>query len=244
MSEPLKRIKNTYFESLKTVVLDWSDTKIWETARFEWRIESIIIVMGKRNGDEPAYVSFSPKTFTFEECHNSTIRTTCHCTKQHLKFLFTIVNTINGNELFPIGSECIRRFGNDELIDQMLFLKSIFDNMQNLGNKTFHYSRQYENTKVKEIVKDTSYMEFLIQRRKPSTDKQKNHAYDELILFYKFVNNEKIEFQDYAKEELERLLLYKEEKRKKRKAEKNARTDTVGHSKAQLKITVPVPFVL
>lgn len=35
----------------------------------------------------------------------------CICGKENIKYLFTIRNRLNGNELFPIGSRCIKRFG-------------------------------------------------------------------------------------------------------------------------------------
>jgi hypothetical protein len=40
---------------------------------------------------------------------------TCVCGKKHISLLFTIQNRLNGNELSPIGSKCIHKFGRADL---------------------------------------------------------------------------------------------------------------------------------
>jgi hypothetical protein len=237
-----KKTKNINFETLKKVILENSVTKVYETALYEWKVSSTLLVIteGQFEHNLPISVSVSSDSFVIEPCVDSHVCTTCKCTKQHLKWLFRIVNKLNGNELFPIGSECIKRFGNQEMINQMIFLKNIFDNVTKIGEKTFHHSRAYEGRKIKDIVKDTSFLQFLISKRKPSKDLKKNHDYDELILFYKFKNNETIEFQDYAKEQLNNLFQYQQERKRQKKLkqeqkmlllqQENMEMDTVGHA--------------
>ncbi|MBX9006075.1 MULTISPECIES: hypothetical protein [Lactobacillales] len=41
--------------------------------------------------------------------------TSCICGKEGLRYLFTIQNRFNGNELFPIGSKCIGKFERADL---------------------------------------------------------------------------------------------------------------------------------
>jgi hypothetical protein len=43
---------------------------------------------------------------------------TCVCGNEGLRYLYTVRNVLNGKELFPIGSECIKRFGNSEMEDE------------------------------------------------------------------------------------------------------------------------------
>lgn len=42
----------------------------------------------------------------------------CICGNEGLRYLYTVRNVLNGNELYPIGSECIKRFGNSGMEDE------------------------------------------------------------------------------------------------------------------------------
>ena len=43
----------------------------------------------------------------------------CVCGKEDIKYLFTIKNRENGNVLDPIGSKCIKKFGREDLSDEV-----------------------------------------------------------------------------------------------------------------------------
>jgi hypothetical protein len=50
--------------------------------------------------------------------------TDCICGKQHIKFVFTIANRENGNELYPVGSSCVRKVGRDDMDEAMATMAS------------------------------------------------------------------------------------------------------------------------
>lgn len=64
---------------------------------------------------------------------------TCICGQKHLQYLFRIRNRKNGRELFPVGSECIKKFNNETAIDtavRMQELLTIAEKLKSLqGNK-------------------------------------------------------------------------------------------------------------
>lgn len=74
--------------------------------------------------------------------------TTCTCGKHGLKYIFTIQNTENGNFLSPIGSECINRFGRDDLrkdataYQQYLFLLNYYKKYKYLELKSDVFSKK------------------------------------------------------------------------------------------------------
>lgn len=85
---------NRYYENLIEEVIASSESKAWQQAVKEWEILSCEI-------DENQTES-------------------CICGKDRLKYLFTIKNSENGKELFPIGSSCIKRFGREDLQDEIV----------------------------------------------------------------------------------------------------------------------------
>lgn len=81
--------KSKYLETLIKDVIDNSESKSWESAVAEWEITDV---------EEDEYLEES-----------------CICGKEHLRYLFTIENQLNGNALYPIGSSCIKKFERDDL---------------------------------------------------------------------------------------------------------------------------------
>lgn len=73
---------SVYWERLIRRVLELSTANDWDTAVTEWEIADC------------------------EE--DDTLSESCVCGKEHLYYLFTIENVVNGNTLFPIGSSCIK----------------------------------------------------------------------------------------------------------------------------------------
>lgn len=78
---------------LPRIVLEASSSKTWDEAVSEWH------VMG---------------------CHdNGDASGDCLCGHEGIRYEFTIKNSVNGNELSPIGSTCILKFENDELKNEV-----------------------------------------------------------------------------------------------------------------------------
>lgn len=73
----------SHADLIKTVISN-SDSKTWREARLEWFVKSM---------DE-----------------DESLESTCVCGHEHLRYLYTIENKINGNQLYPIGSKCIKLF--------------------------------------------------------------------------------------------------------------------------------------
>lgn len=89
-----------YVERLIKRVIELSQSSDWDTAVAEWEIADC------------------------EE--DDTLSESCVCGKEHLYYLFTIENAINGNTLFPIGSSCIKKFGRDDLDDEAAVREKMF----------------------------------------------------------------------------------------------------------------------
>ena len=81
--------RSNYFQTLIKDVMDNSESEYWEDAVTEWEIVDV------------------------EE--DERLEESCICGKEHLRYLFTIKNQLNGNELYPIGSSCIKKFERDDL---------------------------------------------------------------------------------------------------------------------------------
>lgn len=72
----------------------------WEIAVMEWRIVDV---------EED------------EDCES-----VCICGKEDIRYLYTIENIENGNTLFPIGSQCIKKFERDDFDDFVNITESMF----------------------------------------------------------------------------------------------------------------------
>ena len=96
--------ENHYIENLIKRVIELSEGDTWDSAVNEWEIVDCEI-------DEEMTES-------------------CVCGKENLKYLFTIRNFVNGNELYPIGSTCINKFERDDLDYEV----SVYDDMFRLIN--------------------------------------------------------------------------------------------------------------
>lgn len=93
----LKNQENSvYVQRFIRKIIDESEANVWDSAVFEWEIV---------------------------ECkEDRSANSSCICGKKHIRYLYTIRNKLNGNELEPIGSKCIEKFDRqdfDEKIDLM-----------------------------------------------------------------------------------------------------------------------------
>ena len=111
---------NKYYKNLIEKVVKLSVSNKWEDAVLEWEI------------------------LKCEEDEESS--STCVCGKDNIKYLFTIVNIKNGNELFPIGSTCIKRFGRQDLEEEYVSMLKI------LNKKDKNPINTNQNKKTKDIV--------------------------------------------------------------------------------------------
>ena len=78
---------------LTDIVLEASSSKTWDMAVSEWHVVGCY-----DNGDASA---------------------DCLCGHEGIRYEFTIKNSVNGNELSPIGSTCILKFKNVELKNEI-----------------------------------------------------------------------------------------------------------------------------
>lgn len=141
-------MKNNKFIELGKKVVEHSEGDIFEEARYEWDITG------------------SSKALIGQE-------QTCVCGKKHLLYLFEITNRNTNKTLFPIGSECIKKFENG-VLDYQLKLAKYGDNI--FVNK----GKRHDGLTYNEICKNhPDYILFL-----------KQHAfktkYKKLILYYDF----------------------------------------------------------
>lgn len=91
---------STYVERLIKRVIELSQSDNWDIAVKEWSIADC------------------------EE--DDTLSNSCVCGKDHLYYLFTIENELNGNTLYPIGSSCIKKIGRADLYDEAAIREKLF----------------------------------------------------------------------------------------------------------------------
>ena len=96
--------ENHYIENLIKRVIELSEGDTWDSAVNEWEIVDCEI--------------------------DKEMTESCVCGKENLKYLFTIRNFVNGNELYPIGSTFINKFERDDLDYEV----SVYDDMFKLIN--------------------------------------------------------------------------------------------------------------
>lgn len=94
------------FDILKQLVLDRSESEVWDTAKDEWD------VIGYENNVE--------------------VKGVCVCTQDDLRHQYTIRNRITRKELYPIGSVCITHFGSSSMTEQMKTLTDV----ERIGERT------------------------------------------------------------------------------------------------------------
>ena len=99
------------YDNLIKEVLDKSESKNWTDAVKEWEIV---------------------------DCEEDEKRSHyCICGKEGLRYLFTIKNTINNKELYPIGSSCIKKFGVDDLYAEATIWEQEFKLYNAIANNDF-----------------------------------------------------------------------------------------------------------
>lgn len=92
--------ESRYLQTLIKDVMDSSESNSWESAVAEWEISDV------------------------EE--DELLEESCICGKEHLRYLFTIENKLNGSILYPIGSSCIKKFERDDLKHEVDVKEQLF----------------------------------------------------------------------------------------------------------------------
>lgn len=91
---------SVYYERFILIVIEHSESSIWEDAAEEWDIV---------------------------DCEEDlSLKSACICGKEQLRYLFTIRNRHNGNVLYPIGSSCIKKFGRSDLDTVTMIQENLF----------------------------------------------------------------------------------------------------------------------
>lgn len=132
------------------IIIENSESKNFQEAKQEWRV------------------------IDCEEGHDN-----CICGKKNIVNLFTIKNHLNNKILFPIGSDCVKKFEEDTLNEDL--------NTLLLANKEFKLGK-YKDTGMtySEIYeRDKSYLRFL----KENQYKLKKKTYNKLIRFYDYMES-------------------------------------------------------
>lgn len=88
-----------------------------------------------------------------------TLSESCVCGKEHLYYLFTIENVVNGNTLFPIGSSCIKKFGREDLDDEVAVREKMFKLYHAVENNQFiSLSPEFFSRKIlKKLYEDGAF---------------------------------------------------------------------------------------
>ena len=103
--------KSNYFKALTKYIMDNSESKNWEDAVTEWKIVDV------------------------EE--DERLEESCICGKEHLRYLFTIKNQLNGKEVYPIGSSCIKKFKRDDLMHEVDIKEKLFKLLHAVENNDY-----------------------------------------------------------------------------------------------------------
>ncbi|MCL2403475.1 MAG: hypothetical protein FWC86_04525 [Coriobacteriia bacterium] len=114
---------STYSQNLVKVVLDASEANSWKRAVLEWEIADC----------------------EKDDC----LETSCICGKENLRYLFTIRNDSNDNELFPIGSSCIKKFERADMKEAAALSEQLFRLLHAIeGGKFISLSSEFFSRKL------------------------------------------------------------------------------------------------
>ncbi len=92
-------------------VLESSESDTWKSAVTEWEIYDV-------EEDEKQLES-------------------CICGKENLRYLYTIRNKLNDNQLYPIGSQCIKKFNQEDLTDEINVKEQMFKLLHAVEDNAF-----------------------------------------------------------------------------------------------------------
>ena len=140
-----------YSGRLKKQVIELSNNKDWEDAQAEWCVRGYFEEQDK-------------------QCQHS-----CICGKFGLKQLYEINNSVNGNRIRNVGSECMKQF---KLNSKETYIMKVLE----LKHKILRAKNtKYDGKEFCEIVKDVDYIKFIKKYGKRG-------SLDKLIEYYDVVN--------------------------------------------------------
>ena len=104
-------MRDSYINNLVLTVIDKSDADNWDSAVYEWELD---------------------------DCEEDVMcESSCVCGKEHIRYLHRIINTRNGNTLFPIGSSCIKKFNRADLNQNVKIKEDLFKLLHHIENNDF-----------------------------------------------------------------------------------------------------------
>lgn len=103
----IQNYKKKYNKNFLHPIICSSESNEWKSAAQEWKV----IYYGEVEG------------------------TTCICGKEEIKYVSGILNCLNGNELYPIGSCCIKKFKSEEMNEDIRAYKKVFNKISNGKSK-------------------------------------------------------------------------------------------------------------
>ncbi|MCD5113361.1 MULTISPECIES: hypothetical protein [Enterococcus] len=103
--------QSSYYKNLIKQVLESSESDTWKSAVTEWEIYDV-------EEDEKQLES-------------------CICGKENLRYLYTIRNKLNDNQLYPIGSQCIKKFNQEDLTDEINVKEQMFKLLHAVEDNAF-----------------------------------------------------------------------------------------------------------
>ena len=99
------------FDQLVREVVKQSESNNWDEAKTEWNIVNLM--------------------------EDKTEKSQCICGQPNLRYLYTIKNVKNGNTLFPIGSQCINQFKQDDLNNDVTTYRKLLELQQAVADRKF-----------------------------------------------------------------------------------------------------------
>src|SRR5690625_7828078 len=125
-------MSSSYSVNLLNEVINNSESNSWESAVLEWEIAGVK-----------------------EDENNSS---SCICGKEHIRYLFTIKNVQNGNDLFTIGSSCINKFNGDDL-NEITSINEVLFKLLNAvkKNELIYFNSDYFSRKLLNYIFDNVF---------------------------------------------------------------------------------------
>lgn len=103
--------QSSYYKNLIKQVLESSESDTWQSTVTEWVIDDV------------------------EEDENQL--ESCICGKENLRYLYTIRNKLNDNLLYTIGSQCIKKFEQEDLTNEINVKEQMFKLLHAVGDNAF-----------------------------------------------------------------------------------------------------------
>lgn len=153
-----------YYKNLVEQIIENSESNNWNNAVKEWDIEDVI--------------------------EDTSLKSSCICGKENIRYLFTIKNSVNGNTLYPIGSSCIQKFEQSDLNEKVNIKEQLFKLLHSIEENEFIElsSRFFSRKLLKYLLEigafkatkwnkynpknDYEFMLDMFNKRKPLTSKQ------------------------------------------------------------------------